>query len=126
MSIRSLIFIFCILILIITSTGCASYFSRFSPPIEQDVQVILKEDDFEIAETNLEGEASVTYVLGIPMGEVRLYSRALGDLYSKATAQVTDESSQLVNWTIDETNTSYVIFSRKKVKFRADLMKFKK
>ena len=127
MSIRSLIILFAVSCVVTTSIGCAGYISRFSPPIKQDVNVILKEDDFAIAETNLVGEASVTYALGfIPLGEVRLYSSALGDLYAKATEQVTDESSQLINWTIDETNTFYVIFSRKKVRFRADLIKFKK
>ena len=53
MSIRSLVLTFSIFILITTSTGCASYFSRFSPPIKQEVNVILKENDFEIIETNL-------------------------------------------------------------------------
>lgn len=126
MSIRSLTLTFIVLNLLIISTGCATYFSRFSPPIKQNVNIILKEDDFEIVETNLEGEASVAFFLGIPLGDVRLYSRALGDLYSKATARVTNESSQLVNWTVDETSRNFMIFSTKKVKFRADLMRFNK
>jgi len=126
MSIRLSIIIFAVLILLTTSTGCSLYFSRFSPPIKQDTNIILKENDFEIIETNLEGEASLSYFLGIPLGDARLYSKALGDLYSKATVEVTDEPTQLINWTVDETTRSFIIFSTSKVKFRADLMKFNK
>jgi len=108
------------------SVGC-SYFARFSPPVAQDVNVILKENDFQVTETNLVGEAGVFYLFGIiPTGDERLFSRALADLYGPIESRLNGTSSQLLNWTCDETRTNYIIGSYYEVTFRADLMVFDK
>jgi len=117
------------LFLLFAPLGCSSYFARFSPPIKHETQIILKENDFKIVQTNLVGKASVSYLFSfIPLGDERLYSRALGDLYSQATGEVTGTPAQLIHWTVDETTTvlPIPIVSWKTVVFRADLMQFTK
>lgn len=114
---------------VLFSAGCTSYFARFSPPIKQETQIIYKEDDFEIVQTDLVGEATVWRLFGlIPLGDERLYSRALGDLYSKADSDVTGTPAQLIQWTLDETSMFWPVppLTRKKVVFRADLVQFTK
>jgi len=117
------------LLALLSPVGCSSYFARFSPPIKQESQIVMREDDFRIVQTNLVGEATVVYLFGfIPMGDERLYSRALGDLYSKATQDVTGTPAQLIHWTVDETSMilPIPIIGTKSVVFRADLMQFTK
>ncbi len=116
----------------ILGTGCAAYWARFSAPLLQQSKIVVKENDFEMVETGLTGTASVWHLFGfIPLGDERLYSRAMGELYSKVAPQATGESAQLINWTDDETILcipfpGYSILTYKKVLLRADLMKFTK
>ena len=107
-------------------TGC-SYFATFTPRVKQDVSVVLKENDFTIVRTNLTGRAGVFQLFGfIPLGDERLFSRALADLYLGAERDVAGSPSQLINWTLDDTRTDYLIGRYDKVVFRADLMRFNK
>ena len=116
---------FCLILLF--TTGCSTLYTRFSPPVKQDVQVILKENDFKIKQVNIRGEASVAALFSIiPIGDDRLYSRALADLYSKIETQIAGTPSQLVNWTVDEIRYDFIIFNYKKAIFRSDLMQFNK
>ena len=127
MRFRTLALIACVASCIMSS-GCAlQYHSRFSPPIKQDTRVVLKENDFEVAQTGLVGEASVWKLFGIiPLGDERLYSRAMADLYRKAAEGVEGTPAQLMYWTADETHTWALLLGRQKVVFRADLVRFTK
>lgn len=110
-------------------TGCTAYTSRFSPPVEQTTEIKFKENDFQHIESNLRGEAEVWYILwSIPMGDNRLFSRALAQLYSGAEGKMTGRASQLVNWTLDETDLDFFVLGihRHKVIFRADLIEYVK
>ena len=119
------LFIFGVL-LIINLSGCVSFLARFSPPVRQDVEIVLKENDFKVTDTNIEGEATVNYLFTfIPLNDPRIYSRALGDLYSKVSSEITGNPAQLGNWTVDEVDRFYLFFfSTKTVRFRADLIKY--
>ncbi len=85
--------------------GCAAYTARFTPPVAQENIIKLKENDFHYVATNLTGTADVWYIFGaIALGDNRLFSRALAEMYSGAQDMVTGRSTQLVNWTVDETD----------------------
>lgn len=119
LSIISFLIIFCLL-------GC-SYFATFSPPVMQETKIILKENDFSINKTNLTGSASVAFLFGIiPLGDERLYSRALANLYIGVEKDIIGTSSQLLNWSVDDMKFNYLFFTLNKVVFRADLMTFTK
>ena len=112
--------------LLLVFSGC-SYFARFSPPVKQEVDVILKENDFAITKTNLEGTAGVFYLFSvIPIGDERLYSRAMASLCRNVEGDIVNTPSQLINWSVDDVKTFFLIGSYNKVQFRADLMQFVK
>ena len=111
---------------IFPTTGC-KYFSKFTPPIYQETQLILKENDFKMSAINLEGSATTWYLFYIvPLGDERLFSRALADLYRPIEQQVVGKPVQLMNWTYDDTTLGLFFVSRRKVLFRADLLEFTK
>lgn len=114
-------------VLSLTMCGCASYLARFSPPVAQTTEVKFKENDFQYVQTNLSGEAQVWFLLyGIPLGDVRLFSRALGDMYACAEGKVLGRACQLVNWTVDETDFNCFLLRRRKVVMRSDLIEYVK
>ena len=125
--------------LCLQTTGCAIYQARFSPPVKQETNVKLKENDFELVERNLNGYygywslqlgAYPYFALEIPLGDPRLFSNALADLYGESQSQMEGRPSQLVNWTLDYNAwflpIPVVTPTRKNVTFRADLMEFTK
>ena len=116
------------LLVVLSAAGCGTYLARFSPPVAHETEVVLREDDFKITQANLIGEASVWYLFSAPLGDERLYSRALGDLYAKASTEIEGSPGQLIHWTADETHLilPIPILARRKVVFRADLMQFTK
>jgi len=115
-----------LILIAISNSGC-SYFARFSPPVAQEVNVILKENDFKIQNTNLCGQASVFYLFGmIPLGDERLFSRALADLYSQVEGGVIGKSCQLTNWGLDYTKYNFIIGTYNEALFRADLLVYNK
>lgn len=108
-------------------TGCNSYMARFSPPIEQEATVVLRENDFQYLERDLKGDYHYWSIFGaIPLGDPRLYSNALADLYSNAQASTEGKPAQLVNWKYDEDNLSFFIVVKRRAIFRADLIEYTK
>ena len=108
------------------ASGC-SYGSRFTPPMHQETSLVLKENDFQISAINREGYAEVWYLFGlIPMGDERLFSRALADLYRPIEKQTVGRPTQLVNWTYEDTTLNLFLVSKREVVFRADLLEFTK
>ena len=114
------------LVHILALTGC--YHPSSSAPVRQDVKIVLKEDDFKISKVNCEGSASVWYLFFvIPLSDSCIVSNALTDLYLPIREEMEGQPAQLINWTYDDTELWIPPFAlRKKVIFRADLMKFTK
>lgn len=121
------------------TSGCAMYSARFSVPLKQETNIVLKEDDFVITDRNVEGTYGYPSLqvgfyplasMEIPMGDPRLFSNAMAEMYAKTAKQVEGKPAQLVNWTLD--NYSWFIpipyFTPvvKTAKFRADVMEFTK
>ena len=119
--------------------GCSMYTARFSPPFKQDTNVVLKENDFEFIERNLRGShyywsLQIGYVppmaLEIPLGDPRLFSNALADMYIASKEQTEGKPTQLMNWTLDSDTLlipiPFVWPTKKTAIFRADLMEFTK
>ena len=123
-------------------SGCGKYEmyrADFSPPFKQETSVVLKENDFRFVERNLEGSysywtlqlgASPDLALGIPLGDPRLFSNALADMYRRSREQSEGRSTQLMNWTLDRSSTVLPIPlvwpTKETATFRADLMEFTK
>lgn len=115
--------------------GCSIYTARFSPPILQKSKVILRENDFRYLERDIRGNYSywtlwIGYApqasLQIPLGDPRLFSNALADLYSRSRDQAEGKTTQLINWTLDEDFFALPFVMRRKVTFRADLIEYTK
>lgn len=119
--------------------GCATYEARFSPPVKQETNVVLKENDFEWLERNIQGTYSYwslqlgmfpVAALEIPLGDPRLFSNALADLYGKSKLQTEGKPTQMMNWTLDMYDwylpIPYITPVRKTATFRADLMQYTK
>lgn len=126
MKIKRISFFIGLLFVIPLCSGCV-YFSRFSPPVKQEVEVVLRENDFKVDEVNLVGKASCIYLFGIiPLQDQRIFSRALADLYKNREKKVTGAPYQFTNWGLDSTKTNYIVFVKDEVVFRSDLIKFDK
>jgi hypothetical protein len=121
--------------------GCTTYTATFTPPVRQNSEIILKENDFRYVERNLEGDHECWFIgLGfwfipfasfeIPVDDPRLYSNALADLYSNSNELSEGKPSQMINWTADSYSfiipTPYIYAVKKYVKFRSDLIEFTK
>ena len=132
----TIIALFCISLL---GTGCSMYSARFSPPVNQETNVVLKENDFNIIERNLEGSYGYLslavgqfpfFAVEFPLGDPRLFSNALADLYMTTKQKAEGKPSQLVNWTLDNTTwfipIPYISPVVRNVTFRTDLMEFTK
>jgi hypothetical protein len=114
------------------------YSARFSPPVMQGTAVVYKENDFHTIERNLEGEYSCWYIflgfypyaLEIPLGDPRLFSNALAELYGSSKELAEGKSTQMVNWTLDSDiliiPIPYVMPARRTAKFRADMIEYTK
>jgi len=122
-----------------TLHGCAMYTARFSPPVAQETKVVYKENDFEMIERNLAGNYAYWSIqLGylypgmveIPLGDPRLFSNALADMYAKSQQQAEGKPTQLVNWALDNHTLflpiPFITVARKEVTFRADLIRYTK
>jgi hypothetical protein len=122
-------------------SGCLMYTARFSPPVKQESQVVLRENDFRYVERSLEGSDSYwtfwigvppnvpqyeIYRLEIPLSDPRIYSNALADLYSGSREQAEGKTTQLINWTVDEDNFLLPLLMRRKVTFSSDLIEYTK
>ncbi len=119
--------------------GCAMYQARFSPPVKQETNVVLKENDFSIVERNLSGDYSYWSLqigfypwaaLDIPLDDPRLFSNALADMYTDSKNMAENRSTQMVNWGLDYNGwwlpIPFVTPLRRSVTFRADLLEFQK
>lgn len=124
---------------IVVLNGCSIYQARFSPPIKQETNVVLRENDFHLVERNLEGEYGYLGLhlgyypfaaLEIPLKDPRLFSNALADLYSNSQSLAEGRPSQMVYWTLDQhawfLPIPYITPVWKNTKFRADLMEYTK
>lgn len=120
-------------------SGCAIYQARFSPPVGHVSVVNLKENNFKLIERNLTGEYGyLTLELGmyplasmpIPLGDPRIFSQALADMYESSQQQSEGKPTQLVNWTLDQHDLwipiPYISPVFRSATFRADLMEFTK
>ena len=110
--------------------------------MEHESQVVLRENDFRYIERNVEGSASYWTLwigfppgppegdgalrLEIPLGDPRLFSNGLADLYSDSQQQAEGKTTQLINWTVDMENFLLPLLMRRKVTFRADLIEYTK
>lgn len=119
---------------IVLTQACGIYAARFSPPVEQESTVTLRENDFQYLERNLSGAYAYWSLwlgypgttLQIPLGDPRLFSNALADLYSKSQKQTEGKSTQMVNWTLDMDEFMLPLFMRHSAVFSADLIEFTK
>jgi hypothetical protein len=125
--------------LVLALSGCSIYQARFSPPVGHVSVVNLKENNFKLIERNLVGEYGyVTLECGlyplaslpIPLGDPRLFSQALADMYGRSQQQAEGKSTQLVNWTLDQHDLwipiPYISPVYRSATFRADLLEFTK
>jgi hypothetical protein len=122
--------IVCLLIIAaVFLSGCTLYSSRFSPPVKQESQVVLRENDFRYIERNLEGSHSywaLWLIIDIPLSDPRLFSSALADLYADSQQQVEGKTTQLINWALDYDELLLPLLRRKRATFRADLIEYTK
>ena len=121
------------------ASGCAVYEPNCNMPTEQRARVVLKENDFEVVQRNLEGEHSCwtlwlgLYRIGlpIPLGDPRLYSCAMQNLRNSPNRPlVAGRSQQFVNCAWDTNALVIPIpglqFVKETAKFRADLIQYTK
>jgi len=136
---KKLILLFVIGISVSLLSGCAMYYARFSPPVKQETNVILKENDFKTIERCVNGSHSCVFInlgyypllsLEIPLGDPRLFSNALADMYSKSQEMTEGKSAQMINWTLDQNDffipIPFVTPSVKSAEFQADIIEFTK
>lgn len=119
-------------VLCVMFIGCAEYHGMFAPPLKQETNIVLKENDFKYIQTNCVGSASSAWVLGMfPLNDPRIFSRALADMYSKIQGNLENKATQLVNWTYDYTvwaifHPKFPIYHTETAVFRADLIEYGK
>lgn len=124
-------------VLAVASSGCSMYTGRFSPPIQQDTSVQLREDDFRYVDRNMRGDyqywsLNIGYfpplAISIPLGDPRIFSNALADMYARSQANVEETPAQMINWKYDGENLiipiPFVTPIRHTAVFRADLIEF--
>ena len=104
-------------------SGCAASYGKATLPGDK-LEIVLKENDFRVVESNLVGTASCSYIFGIPLGDPKVVSRAQSEIREKAGA--TGRPVVLVNWTEDESWTYFLIYARQKVTYTADAIEFTK
>jgi hypothetical protein len=124
------------MLLLLVFSGCSTYYARFSPPVLQESSVILKENDFQYVERNREGSYSYWslwfgapvegWYLEIPLGDPRLFSNSLADMYAKCQEQTEGRAGQMVNWTLDYRMLMFPFLAEKSAIFRADLIEYTK
>ena len=115
-------------------SGCTLYSARFSPPVEHESQVVLRENDFHYLERNLRGSDAYWsialgfpgFALEIPLDDPRLVSNALAELYSRSQQQAEGKTTHLINWTLDYDGFWLPLFLRRAATFRADLIEYTK
>ena len=124
-----------LVVLTLSASGCGTaYVAVFSPPVMQESVVVLRENDFRYVERNIEGSYSywalwIGYpplILQIPLGDPRLFSNALAEMYSKSKSQAEGKTTQLINWTLDRDDLMLPLFMRKTATFRTDLIEYTK
>jgi len=126
---RNNIVLFVLVLFLLVFQGCASiYSSSYSPPVLHMSNIMLKENDFKVVKRNITGQHSCRYVFLVPLDDPRLFSNALANLYSKVQNETEGKSTQLINWTKDDYTSQGCLFFyyRRTIKFRADLIEFKK
>lgn len=102
--------------------GCAAYKASPGFPRGQATQIVLKENDFKVRKSHLTGTASCSYVLGVPMQDPKIHTRAMADI--QHAAAVTGKSAQLINWTCDFVATDFWFWNDQKVIYSADMIEF--
>lgn len=115
------------------TTGCTNYFARFSPPIKQESTVVLREDDFEYVARDLRGDygywtIGVPGMVEIPLGDPRLFSNAMADMYAPIQYEAEGRPTQLINWKYDQNDLFLVVlpFAYSSATFRADMIEYTK
>lgn len=129
-----------LLVLALSFTGCVSTGSFPSANLT-DVQ--LTEDNYEIVATNVQGEASAGYLIGLSggfgfsqmqtialvrvEGESALYAAALRNLWENFRAQygeVEGRNLALVNVRFDGDALNAIVYTRPQISIRADVVEF--
>lgn len=120
-------------------TGCASS-GAFLSANATDVQ--LREDNYEIVATNVSGESTAGYLLGVSSGyfgqmftfavarvegEGMLYAEAIADMWDNFEEEHPDmdtESLALVNVGYDTDALNLLLYTKPTVRVRADIVRF--
>lgn len=123
--------------ILVFNSGCAMYEARYSPPVAHVTSVRMNQNNFSIIERNVEGSYAYPSLhfgfypvasFEIPMGDPRLFSKALADMYSQSKGMVEGNTVQFINWTLDSTSwwlpIPYISPVTKRATFRADLLEF--
>lgn len=104
--------------------GCAAYKASPGFPRIQATQIVLKENDFKVRKCHLTGTAACSYILGTPLEDPKVHTRAMADIQHAAAA--TGKAAQLINWTCDFVTTDFWFWRQEKVVYSADLIEFVK
>ncbi len=136
---KKIILVCAVLLLSSWLSGCAMYSARFSPPVKQETNVVLKENDFKTIDRSVQGSHKCFFLnIGyyplfaweIPFGDPRLFSNALADMYTGTQQMAEGKPVQMINWTLDRTDfflpIPLITPSVKKAVFQADIIEFTK
>jgi hypothetical protein len=109
-----------LIFLLLTVTGCAS---RGFFPHSTGTQVDLSKNNYKIVKANAIGVSRGFNFLGIIPIVPPTYTRAMSDLYSKAS--ITEGSAQaLINVTQERSTLYLILFSIPELTVRADVIEF--
>jgi len=105
-------------------SGCATYRSS-NPEPAAVVSIDIAENDFKVVNTHLKGTAECSYVIGIPLGQQEIVSKALGQIRDQASMD--NRPVVLVNYTRDTTEFNVLgIFWKDKVTITCDAIEWQK
>jgi hypothetical protein len=130
-----------LVVLLVSATGCVT---TGSFPSANVTNVELSEDNFEIVATDVSGEASAGYILGLSggfgltsqtstlalarvSGEGALYREAIRNLWDNFRAEYGDVEGRnlaLVNVRFDSDALNLILYTQPKVSIRADVVEF--
>ena len=130
-----------LVVLLVSATGCAT---TGSFPSANVTNVELSEDNFEIVATDVSGEASAGYLLGLSgsfgptsststlalarvSGEGALYREAIRNLWDNFRAEYGDVEGRdlaLVNVRFDSDALNLILYTQPSVSIRADVVEF--
>ena len=83
----------------------------------------LDEGNYKIVQSNLRGEASCSYLMGlIPLGDPAIATNAMNQVVN--AAQLDGTRKALVNFAIDQTISNFVVIKVITVVVRADVAQF--